>query len=66
MSVSELSVANVELCKIDLVTVICLVRQRPEKGEGFNLGEFVEWSLFIPKKSPVIGNLLTYAKRMAS
>ena len=59
MSVSKTIVADTESCEVDFVTMVCLMRREPVEGEGFHLSEFVGRSLFLPKRGPVISNLLT-------
>ena len=52
--------ADTESCVVDFVTAVCLVRRRPGEGEAFDLSKLVGSSLFLPKRNPVISNLLTY------
>ena len=51
------SVAYAETCEENFMATVSLVR-RPWEGERFNLGQFIEGSLFLSKVDPVVGNVV--------
>jgi len=42
----DTGVSYEEICEEDFITTVSLVR-RSWEGERFNLGQFIEWSLFL-------------------